>query len=233
MTAGVVAALKAEARTLGSPSRRGVPSWTLADGTLVVLSGMGRAAAARSAGALVDVGATVLVSWGMAGGLDPALAAGTVCLPATVISSDGASFGTDIHCRELVGATVSARCVVAFGKLLTAARPIDDVCAKAAAFRETGAQAVDLESLAIAEVAARRGVPFIAVRVIVDTARDALPAAVTAASTGGQVNLLRLLAGLMRSPRDVVPLLRLAGRYRTATRALAAVARAGALAPLA
>ena len=230
MTAGVVAALKAEARTAGSPVRRSIHAWELADGTLVDVSGMGCAAAARSAAALVDAGATALVSWGMAGGLDPALAAGTVCLPTTIVSLDGASFATDRQWRECVGLTVAGRCAVVAGRLLTTARSIDEPLAKAAAFRDTGAGAVDMESLAVAEVAAELGIPFIAVRVVVDTAADALPGAVVAASAGGQVNLLRLLRGLLRSPRDLVPLLRLAGRYRTAMRTLVAVARTGALA---
>jgi adenosylhomocysteine nucleosidase len=232
LSAGVVAALMAEARTVGSPIQRSNPS-TLADGTLVAVSGMGCAAAASAAQILIDAGATALVSWGMAGGLDPRLQAGTICLPGIVISRSGATFATDHHWRELVAAAIAAPRVVVNGKLLTVARAIEDIPGKSAAFRETGAVAVDMESVAVADVAAGCGVPFIAVRVIVDTADDALPSAVSAASNAGQVSIRRLLQGLMRSPSELVPLLRLAQRYRTATRALVAVARTGALAPLA
>jgi hypothetical protein len=77
-----------------------------------------------------------------------------------------------------------------------------------------------------------RGLPFIAVRVIVDTAADTLPGAVLAASSAGQVQIGRLLKGLARSPRDIGPLLRLALRYRAARRGLVTVAHSGALAPL-
>jgi hypothetical protein len=82
-----------------------------------------------------------------------------------------------------------------------------------------------MESLAVAQVAAQRGIPFIAVRVIVDTASDVLPGSVIAASGGGAVNVRRLLAGLALAPRDLIGLLRLARRYRAATRSLNAVAR--------
>jgi adenosylhomocysteine nucleosidase len=239
LSAGVVAALAAEARTLGPTVRRGDGLLATRDGTLVAVSGMGSRAAAVAAAALVDAGATALVSWGMAGGLDPALPAGAICLPAVVISrSDQAdvgtvSFGTDPHWREIVTAAIARRRIVVGGKLLTHPVAIEDVAGKAAAFRETGAAAVDMESAAVAEVAVSRGLQFIAVRVIVDTASDTLPEAVLAASGGGQVRMPRLLQGLLRHPGDIAPLLRLARRYRAATHALVAVARTGTLAPLA
>jgi adenosylhomocysteine nucleosidase len=110
--------------------------------------------------------------------------------------------------------------------LLTSAQPIGAVVDKAAAFRETGAVAVDMESLGVAEVAAAHDLPFIAVRVIVDTAADVLPRAVMAASRDGQVNIPRLIGGLAVAPLDLIALIRLAQRYRAATRSLAAVADA-------
>ena len=233
MSAGVVAALEAEARTVGSPLRRGAGASTLADGTLIMVSGMGASAAAAAARLLLDAGATALVSWGMAGGLDPALTAGTICLPISVISAEGASFATDHHWRELVGAAIAARRPLVHGALLTTAHAIHDLAGKARAYRDTGAVAVDMESAAVAGVAALRRIPFISVRVIVDTASDVLPGAVLAASGGGQVNGFKLVQGLLRAPADLWPLLRLARRYRAATRALVAVARSGALAPVA
>jgi hypothetical protein len=68
------------------------------------------------------------------------------------------------------------------------------------------------------------------VRVIVDTAADVLPAAVAAASRDGQVRIGRLIRALAGSPAELGAILRLAQRYRAATRSLAAVARGGALA---
>ena len=232
-TAGVVAALDLEARSLGSRTRRRDGLFEAGDGTLVAVSGMGRAAAVAAAGALVDAGAMALVSWGLAGGLDPALQAGTICLPSMVVSRDGATFATDLHWREILTAAIGERLRVVSGKLLTSAVAIDDVAAKAAAFGETGAVAVDMESAGVAEVAALNALAFVAVRAIVDTAGDTLPPAVMAAGTDGPVRLARLILGIAASPRQIAPLLRLAIRYRAATRALGAVARTGALAPLA
>ena len=232
-TAGVVAALDMEARSLGPRTRRRDGLFELGGGTLVAVSGMGRTAAVAAAGALVDAGATALVSWGLAGGLDPRLQAGTICLPSAVVARDGATFATDVHWREILAAAISQHLRVVSGTLLTSAAAIEDVAAKAAAFAETGAVAVDMESAGVAQIAASKRLPFVAVRAIVDTAGDTLPPAVLAAGTEGRMRFARLLFGIVRSPREIAAVMRLAQRYRAASRALGAVARTGALAPLA
>jgi adenosylhomocysteine nucleosidase len=231
--AGVVAALDLEARSFRPRTRRRDGLFEVSDGTLVAVSGMGRAAAVDAAGALVDAGATALVSWGLAGGLDPALQAGTICLPSVVVSRDGTPFATDLHWREILRAAISQRLIVVGGKLLTSAVALEEVAAKAAAFGETGAVAVDMESTGVAHIAALNKLPFVAVRAIVDTAGDSLPSAVKAAGTEGRVRLARLILRVASAPREIAPLLRLAIRYRAAARALGTVARSGALAPLA
>ena len=231
--AGVVAALELEARTLGVLTRRADGLSSIGDGTLIAVSGIGTVAAASAARALVEAGATALVSWGLAGGLDPALPAGTICIPHVVIASDGPTFTTDPDWRELLGAAIGARYRVVEGSLLTSPKAIADAAAKAAAFRDTGAAAVDMESSGIAEIAVARRLPFVAIRAIVDAAGDSLPGAVVAASRGGPLRISQLLLELARAPADIGRVIRLSARYRAASRALKAVADTGALAPLA
>jgi nucleoside phosphorylase len=192
------------------------------------VSGIGSTAAARCAHALTDAGATSLVSFGMAGGLDPALRAGTICLPIEIISGHGASILTAQRWREGVSGALAG--IVTVGKLLTSTRAIDTIAGKARAFLDTGAAVVDMESFAVAQVAAAQGLPFIAVRVVVDTAGDVLPGAVLAASREGDLRIWQFIRGLARSPADIAAVFRLAQRYRAATRSLRAVARSGALA---
>ena len=229
---GIVSALAAEARSLGPAAPHGTGLRQLADGALLAVSGIGRAAADAAARRLVLAGASALASFGMAGGLDPTLICGTVLLPEEVGAFDGAESRaaasvTSREWRQRLRAALPDACLACDGKLLGSERPIGRTDAKAAAWRSTRAAAVDMESAAIALVAGQAGLPFIAVRVIVDTAADELPAAVIAASGGGQLRLGRLFAGLLRAPGDVGPLIRLSARYRIATRVLAAVARPG------
>jgi adenosylhomocysteine nucleosidase len=220
---GVICALASEARHL-RPS----------DALRVALSGMGGTAATQSAHSLVEAGAQALVSWGMAGGLDPAFVPGTIFLPSEVASPDGAAvIATDQSWRERLGAGVARdgsaqHRPVLHGRLLTSAKAVGTQADKAALHRQTGAAAVDMESLAIAQVARSCQLPFLAIRVIVDGAADTLPQAVTAAADSeGHLQVWRLLGALARTPGELPALIRLGGRYRLANRSLAAVARAG------
>jgi adenosylhomocysteine nucleosidase len=224
---GVVAALEAEARTLGPALRRQNGLAYLGDGAMLAVSGMGGALAAAAARRLVDAGASGLMSFGLAGGLDPSLSAGRVVLPDDIISRDGTRIPASAEWRRHLGLAIAHLNPATGGKLLTSARPIATIADKAAAFGDTGAVAVDMESLAVAEIAASRGLPFIAVRVVVDGAADRLPASIAAASRGGPLRVLPLIGGLIAAPRDLPDLIRLARRYRVAIRSLEAVARAG------
>ncbi len=233
---GIVSALAAEARTLGPAARHGAELRQLADGALLAVSGIGESAAAAAARRLVLAGATALASFGMAGGLDPTLVCGAVLLPEEVAVCDGADAGgagaaaTSGEWRQRLRAALPASCIVCGGKLLSSGRPIGRRDAKAAAWSSWRAAAVDMESAAIARVAGQAGLPFVALRVIVDTANDELPAAVIAASGGGQLRIGALIAGLLRAPGDVGALIRLSVRYRIALRVLAAIVRPGSAA---
>lgn len=192
----------------------------LGEGSLLALSGIGRAAAAAAAQALIDAGVSALMTFGMAGGLDPALKPGSVVIPCELLASDGARYVANPAWREQVAAAVSPLRAVTEGNLLTSTHAIETPADKAAAFRATGAAAVDMESAAVAAIAAQHNLPFIAVRVIVDTAADILPRAVVAASKAGRVQLARLIGGLILAPREIGSLVRLAQRYRIAMRSL-------------
>jgi adenosylhomocysteine nucleosidase len=195
----------------------------LPDGALLAVSGIGLVAAEAAARALVEAGVSALMTFGMAGGLDPTLEAGSVVLPRELISEAGTRWLASRSWRERVAAAVSPLRAVTEGNLLTSVRAIDTPAGKTAAFRATGAAAVDMESAAVAEIAGKHNLPFIAVRVIVDTAADKLPRAVVNASRAGKVHIGRLVAGLVVAPGEIVALIRLAQRYRIAILSLRAI----------
>jgi adenosylhomocysteine nucleosidase len=116
--------------------------------------------------------------------------------------------------------------------LVTAAKSVGSVEGKAQLFRTTGAVAVDMESAAVADIAEQNGLPFLAVRVVVDSASDVLPRAVTAAADNeGHLQIWRLIGALALAPNELPSLIRLGQRYRAANRSLASIARTGSLAP--
>lgn len=229
---GIVAALAIELRPFGPAISRPAAVTSQTVGPLIIASGMGRAAAAAGARRLVNAGAGALMSWGLAGGLDPALAAGTIVLPREVVSPDGTVFATASAWRERLLHAIAASQAVCGGRLLTSRELIGSPADKARVWRRMNAVAVDMESLAIAEIAAENRLPFLAVRVIVDTAADALTAVlIAAAGEAGGRGIGRLFGALVRAPGELPDFIRLFSRYRAASRALALVARSGALAP--
>ena len=226
---GIVVALVSEARALAPElsARPGRPDPIQSfAGAALTVSGMGAVRAAAGARRLVEAGATALASVGTAGALDPGLESGAIVLPQEVVTIEGGSVATDLRWREALAAALP-RARLSAGRLLSTGMPIALRLDKAIARRETDGVAVDMESAAIAGVAAETGLPFVAVRVIVDTAADDLPSAVLAASRAGQVSGVRLLAALARAPWEIVALIRLAGRFRTACRVLAGIGEPG------
>jgi adenosylhomocysteine nucleosidase len=228
---GIVSALAAEARTLGPAKLHGAELRRLADGAWVAVSGIGPAAAAAAARRLVLAGAGALASYGLAGGLDPTLICGTVLLPEeiTAVGAERTAtrWPTSSRWRNRLRSALPASCIVCGGALLTSERPLGHPQMKAAAWRSTGAAAVDMESAAVAEVAARAGLPFLTLRVIVDTAADELPRAVLAASGGGRLRVGLLIGNLARAPGDIAGVIGLSARYRIARRVLAGLVAEG------
>jgi adenosylhomocysteine nucleosidase len=228
---GIVAALRVELRPLRSISGSRVEAGPAGE-PLIVASGMGRAAAAAGARRLVEAGARALMSWGLAGGLDPALAAGTIVLPHEVLAQEGPAFATSSAWREQLHQALAAATPVCGGRLLTCREVIGSPSDKANAWRRMTAVAVDMESAAIAEIAAEHRLPFLAVRAVVDTATDTLPSLLSATAAGdGLRGGTRFLGALARAPGELPDFIRLFSRYRAASRALALAARSGALGP--
>lgn len=130
---------------------------------LIRCSGADAGRAERQAAELVQAGVTGLLSFGTAGGLDPALQPGDLVLPERVIAEDGRVFVVDDAWRTRLAAGRACR----GGTLLSATTPIAGPAAKRRWAERTPAIAVDTESAGVATVAAARRLPFAVVRAIV------------------------------------------------------------------
>ena len=88
-------------------------------------------------------------------------------------------------------------------------------------FGRTGALAVDLESAAVAETAARHALPFAVLRAVCDPASRSLPrAALVALDPDGRINGKAMVRELMQRPQDMVTLVVLGSDAARARRAL-------------
>jgi adenosylhomocysteine nucleosidase len=197
---------------------------------IVRCAGPGKDAARRAAEDAVAEGAAALVSFGLAGGLDPSLAAGAVILANAIVARDGTRRATDAAWRERLFALLGPEHVTV-ADIAAADGPVVSVAEKRGLFAATGAAAVEMESGAVEQVARAAGLPFLAVRVIADPAGRAVP---PSASKGlrpdGRPDPLAILGRLAARPGDTAGLIRLAGDYRRARRRLRDIAiRAGGL----
>lgn len=148
-----------------------VPTWAVArpDAELrVVQAGMGMEAAARTARAIDDAAAHPWILIGCAGGLDPALRPGDVVVADSVFG-DGGCFACDAPLRDELALAVRA-CGLGgrIGSLVSRSAPLLSTREKLDEWRRSAAVAVEMEGVAIAAEAARRGVPFAMLRVILD-----------------------------------------------------------------
>jgi hopanoid-associated phosphorylase len=186
------------------------------------------ARAEAAARALAAAGATALASFGLAGGLDPTLRAGTVVPATAVVDADGKPVGSvdaAWHDRLLDGLVGSSLALVN-APLFGADRALLSVAEKAEAFAATGAAAVDMESLGVARAAAELKLPFICVRVVGDTAAQAVPrCAVAGIGADGTRRPIKVAAALLRHPQELGDLIAVAGDSQRAFRRLGRIAR--------
>jgi adenosylhomocysteine nucleosidase len=209
---GVVVGLAAEARIA---RRFGWP---------VAVGGGTAAGAEHAAQRLVNEGAEALVSFGLAGGLDPTLRPGALIVPSAVIARD-ARYATDPALSGVLGG-MTPHHVLGADRIVASAE-------EKRRFRDrTGAAAVDLESGAVARLAALHGLPFAVLRAICDPANGTLPPAVAAAlDARGAVHVWRVLGSVTAQPRQIPALLALAANAVAARRSLLGRVRLLARAP--
>lgn len=171
------------------------------------------AGAMRAAEALVANGATALVSFGLAGGLDPVLFPGDLLVPFAVMDSGERLACDPALMQRLGGAT--RHVILAAQDIVPTALEKRDLC------RATGAHAVDLESGAVARVALAHGLPFAVLRAICDPANCSLPpAAIVALNRKGAIGFTRVLLSVLRFPRQIRDLRELAADAHIARDAL-------------
>jgi len=223
----------------------------------LMATGDGPAAAAAGLQALLAaVRPRRLLAIGVAGGLTPGLAEGTLVAARQVVGGDGATvtrapdaawLAAALAGGAVAGAAVSADRILAdpaarqavLGRALPAARA--GAAATAGAAAAVGAVAgatpvmiatVDLESVAYARVAAARSLPYLVVRAVLDPAGETLPLDFEACRDGsGRVRNARVVWHALARPRSLGKLWRLRARVRAAAAALAALAERLVAAP--
>jgi nucleoside phosphorylase len=220
---GVVTGLEFESDVI----RRRACHEGLADRVLV-RAGFGRERARRTAEALLAEGATALLNFGIAAGLDPTIPCETAVIATSVKAENLPSLACTSAWAERMANGFGASHRAALGGLVYSPAVLITRLDKAAAFETTGALAADMESYGVGEAALAANVPFAALRVIADIASDELPEiALHAMTADGSFELRGTLERVLKNPAQIPALLRLGRSTARARNRLDDLAAAG------
>ncbi len=192
---------------------------------LVESVGASTEGARRVARALLSRGCTRLLSFGTAGGLAPDLGPGALVIAEAVIAPDGRRFATDAPWRDGLRAALLGEAGLTVAALAASEHAVSTPAAKRRLRETTGAAAVDMESLGVAEVASQADIPFLALRAIADPAARAIPPWVMkAVLADGGIDPMAIIRPLLARPWTVWALIGLARENGKALAALRGVA---------
>ncbi|HEY0195360.1 MAG TPA: hypothetical protein VGC42_29800 [Kofleriaceae bacterium] len=212
--------LRVVAKVLGAKVRGNIARGRLGDTSAVAIAvGMGGMGAAKAVEAERP---HLVISCGLAGGLDAVLAPGDVVLASSVRDEAGDSLAPDP--RVLTGARAAlggAGGALAEGELWCGTE-VAVTAQDKRALAAPGRLAIDLESWAAANAAAKAGIPWLAFRVVIDSVDTDLPEFTREQHESYVVPALR---HALRGPRAIKQLVQLGQQARTAGQALEAALR--------
>jgi len=158
---------------------------------------------------LVAHGAKKLLSFGIAGGLEPGLPIGSMIIGAQVAASDGIWPCDPVWVGELMQKFPEAHCGGVWGSetLIATARE------KRALYEKSRCLIVDMESQCAAQIAAEAGLPLAVLRVVCDSATmDVPPVVMAAIAEDGSINIFRALGHVARGTGRALAVLKKAAQ---------------------
>ncbi|TRW90871.1 phosphorylase [Candidatus Methylobacter oryzae] len=226
MITGIVVALPEELSTLTSKKIGKGCCVFISDKIVLAYSGAGADNARAASELLIAQGAAQLVSWGCAAALTEFLIPGDLVLADTLIDAEANQIRIHNDWFELAKNLLSTRLKIHTGSLAESLGIVAAAADKKHLHTQTGAIAVDMESIAVAKVARQNNVPFIAIRTIADPAGMDLPKAINhSLNDQGDIVLAKLLLFLALHPAELPGLIKLGLHFNAAKNTLKSVAK--------
>ncbi len=222
---GIITGLTAEARIVECVAGRDADlPWPNLG---IAVSGASSHRATELADRMLSRGADGLLSFGLAGGLDPSLKAGDIVIGDHVLAPDGSDYGCDDAWRQAI-LSLETEAEIRVGDIVGSDTPISSQAEKSRLYKSSGALAVDMESHAVAVAAAKAGVSFMAIRAIADPASQPVPwCARSGVSASGSMRPISVLLRLLLQPWQLPTVIALGAGTRRGLRSLSRFARLG------
>lgn len=222
MRLGFVTALADEARTLRIPNDENVVN----PDHYVEVAGVGMENANRASLRLLEHQVEGLISWGTAGALDPNLRPGSLVIYDATYTLSGDRYPCDPTWRARLALALSALNPIERSGFTTE-HAIASAIEKDAIREQFDCAALDMESAVVGAHASAAGIPFVAIRVVVDPVEFDVPnAAINALAHGGEPRMWPVVRSLIRQPHELPAMLKLARWYRKSLATLASAAKA-------
>ena len=168
-----------------------------------------------------------IVSFGVAGGLNPALRSGDIVVATKIVAADKHWTTSSALTENLIALPLKRGRSIVAGVLAGVEEVVLGQVGKSALRNKTGADAVDMESHIAARYAADNGLPFAAVRVISDPSHRSLPQiTMNAIKPNGNVDMWKVMRGIARNPRTIPHLISTGRDFNRALRSLRGCRRA-------
>ena len=153
-----------------------------------------------------------VISFGIAGGLDPSLNPGDIVL-ATKVVSGSQSWSTSSQLTSVIhGMLVKGSVTFHQGIVAGSDTDLTSVSDKASLYASSGAELVDNESQVAAAFAAAQGLPFAAIRTVADPSNLTLPSSVVSGlSSSSGIDLIAFFTSLATNSSQIPSLMTLAG----------------------
>jgi adenosylhomocysteine nucleosidase len=226
VTTGIVVALPEELSTLTSKKIDKGCCVFITDNIVLAYSGAGADNARTASELLIAQGATCLISWGCAAALSETLNPGDLVLPDTLIDTESNQIGIrsdwHSHARNLLSASIK----IHSGSLAESLNIVATGNDKKHLHTQTGAVALDMESIAVAKIARQHSLPFLAIRAIADPVNMDLPKAINhSLNNEGDIMLGKLLLFIALHPAELPGLIKLGLHFNNAKNTLKLAAK--------
>lgn len=238
---GLVVAMPEEvrpiARVLGHFSREKIDRFPLYRFPMedreihLVQCGMGMEKAAAATTALIDgERPDIIISAGFGGGVREELSTGDIVIAGCIVSlgdgnsADTAAIDNAYLLRNIVESLPLRNFAIVGGSIVTSRGIVRKREIDRALSREMRNPVLDMETSAVAEACSRKAVPFLALRAVSDPADEELLFSIEEITDRDlNISIRRILSAILRNPRILPQMFRLARNAKTAGENLALV----------